>query len=108
MVLGEALRQIDRLDAAVLRDALRERGLLENTWIIVGSDHGDFTGEKGMFAKTESLYELCPATLPCFIGTGVSALIWLTAVRMLHMCRYIIHMWILFIIHPHYTDLNCT
>ena len=38
-------------------DALRERGLLENTWIIIGSDHGDYTGEKGMWAKTESLYE---------------------------------------------------
>jgi arylsulfatase A-like enzyme len=38
-------------------DALAERGLLENTWIIIGSDHGDYAGEKGMWAKTESLYE---------------------------------------------------
>jgi arylsulfatase A-like enzyme len=38
-------------------EALRERGLLDNTWLIIGSDHGDYTGEKGMFAKTESLYE---------------------------------------------------
>ena len=40
-----------------ITEALRERGLLENTWIIIGSDHGDYTGEKGMWAKTESLYE---------------------------------------------------
>jgi arylsulfatase A-like enzyme len=38
-------------------DALRERDLLANTWIIIGSDHGDYAGEKGMWAKTESLYE---------------------------------------------------
>jgi len=47
-------------------DALRERGLLENTWIIIGSDHGDYAGEKGMFAKTESLYE-CLLHVPLII-----------------------------------------
>ncbi len=38
-------------------DAMRLRGMLDNTWIIVASDHGDFLGEKGLFSKTESLYE---------------------------------------------------
>lgn len=47
-------------------EALSERKLLENTWIIVGSDHGDYTGEKGMFAKTESLYE-CLLHVPLII-----------------------------------------
>ena len=47
-------------------DALRERGLLENTWIIIGSDHGDYTGEKGMWNKTESLYE-CLLHVPLII-----------------------------------------
>jgi arylsulfatase A-like enzyme len=58
-------------------DALRERGLLENTWIIIGSDHGDYTGEKGMFAKTESLYE-CLLHVPLIIvpPAGSKALPW--------------------------------
>jgi uncharacterized sulfatase len=47
-------------------NALRQRDLLENTWIIIGSDHGDYTGEKGMFAKTESLYE-CLLHVPLII-----------------------------------------
>jgi arylsulfatase A-like enzyme len=47
-------------------EALGERSLLENTWIILGSDHGDYTGEKGMFAKTESLYE-CLLHVPLII-----------------------------------------
>ena len=46
--------------------ALRERGLLEDTWIIIGSDHGAYAGEKGMFAKTESLYE-CLLHVPLII-----------------------------------------
>jgi arylsulfatase A-like enzyme len=53
-------------------DALRERGLLENTWIIVGSDHGDYTGEKGMFAKTESLYE-CLLHVPLILVPPVGS-----------------------------------
>jgi arylsulfatase A-like enzyme len=47
-------------------DALGKRGLLENSWIIIGSDHGDYSGEKGMFAKTESLYE-CLLHVPLII-----------------------------------------
>ncbi len=38
-------------------DALDRHGLCENTWVVIGSDHGDYTGEKGLFNKTESLYE---------------------------------------------------
>ena len=45
---------------------LGRRGLLDNTWVIFTSDHGDYTGEKGMFAKTESLYE-CLLHVPLFI-----------------------------------------
>ncbi len=47
-------------------EALCEHDLLENTWIIIGSDHGDYAGEKGMFAKTESLYE-CLLHVPLII-----------------------------------------
>jgi arylsulfatase A-like enzyme len=46
--------------------ALKDRGLLRNTWIIVGSDHGDYTGEKGLFAKSQSLYE-CLLHVPLII-----------------------------------------
>lgn len=45
---------------------MEKRGLLENTWIVFASDHGDYAGEKGMFAKTESLYE-CLLHVPLFI-----------------------------------------
>jgi arylsulfatase A-like enzyme len=31
-----------------LHSALADRGLLDNTWIIIGADHGDYTGEKGL------------------------------------------------------------
>lgn len=49
-----------------IHDALESRGLLENTWIIFASDHGDFTGEKGLFTKAESLYE-CLLHVPLII-----------------------------------------
>ena len=46
--------------------ALTKRELLENTWVIVAADHGDYTGEKGMFSHTESLYE-CLLHVPLII-----------------------------------------
>ena len=56
-----------------LHAEMEKRGLLENTWIIFTSDHGDFAGEKGMFAKTESLYE-CLLHVPMFIVPPPGAL----------------------------------
>ncbi|HHW31583.1 MAG TPA: sulfatase-like hydrolase/transferase [Clostridiaceae bacterium] len=49
-----------------LYDEMDKRGMLDNTWIIVTSDHGDYTGEKGLFNKTESLYE-CLLHVPLVI-----------------------------------------
>ena len=49
-----------------VHQALEQRDLLRNTWIILGSDHGDYTGEKGMFSKSESLYE-CLLHVPLII-----------------------------------------
>lgn len=49
-----------------LYDFMQKRGLLENTWIIFTSDHGDYTGEKGLFTKGESLYE-CLLHVPLII-----------------------------------------
>lgn len=47
-------------------EGLLTKGLLENTWIIISSDHGDYAGEKGLFTKTESLYE-CLLHVPLII-----------------------------------------
>lgn len=59
------IRYIDD-EMARLHDALEARGMLENTWIIIGSDHGDYTGEKGLFNKSESLYR-CLLQVPLII-----------------------------------------
>jgi arylsulfatase A-like enzyme len=67
-----------------LHSALADRGLLDNTWIIIGADHGDYAGDKGLYTKTESLYE-CLLHVPLIIappegvrwpgGTHVSGLV---------------------------------
>jgi len=59
------IRYIDD-EMAKLYAALSKAGHLENTWIIIGSDHGDYTGEKGLFNKSESLYE-CLLHVPLII-----------------------------------------
>jgi arylsulfatase A-like enzyme len=49
---------------------LEDRGVLENAWVIITSDHGDFAGEKGFFTKSESAYE-CLLHVPLVIrGPG--------------------------------------
>jgi arylsulfatase A-like enzyme len=53
--------QIDRI-----YESLRQRGVLDNTWIILSSDHGDFAGEKGLFEKCEVPYE-CLLHVPLII-----------------------------------------
>ena len=59
------IRYIDD-EMARIYAALEAKGLLENTWIILGSDHGDYTGEKGLFNKSESLYK-CLLHVPLVI-----------------------------------------
>lgn len=49
------IRYVDD-EMARFMQILEDRGLLDNTWIVIGSDHGDYTGEKGLFNKSESLY----------------------------------------------------
>jgi arylsulfatase A-like enzyme len=57
--------QIDRL-----LQYLDRRGILENSWIIMTSDHGDYAGEKGFYTKSESAYE-CLQHVPLVIrGPG--------------------------------------
>ena len=57
-----------------LYDAMAERHMLENTWVIIASDHGDYCGEKGLFNQSESLYE-CLLHVPLVIvpPPGVNA-----------------------------------
>jgi arylsulfatase A-like enzyme len=59
---------VAHLDAQLraLHDGLAARGMLENTWFIFCSDHGEFVGEKGMFSHTESLYD-CLLHVPLVI-----------------------------------------
>lgn len=59
------IRYIDD-EMARLYQALDQKGLLENTWIVLGSDHGDYTGEKGFCNKSESLYK-CLLHVPLVI-----------------------------------------
>ena len=59
------IRYIDD-EMARIYQALNDKGLLKNTWIILGSDHGDYTGEKGLFNKSESLYK-CLLHVPLVI-----------------------------------------
>jgi arylsulfatase A-like enzyme len=49
-----------------LYDAMARLNMLENTWIVLTSDHGDYTGEHNAFAKSESLYE-CLLHVPLII-----------------------------------------
>jgi arylsulfatase A-like enzyme len=51
-----ALSQADRSITAFL-DRLKERGLWDNTVVIVTGDHGELLGEKGLLGHTEGLYE---------------------------------------------------
>lgn len=59
------IRYIDD-EMARLGRFLEDQGMLENTWIILGSDHGDYTGEKGLCNKSESLYD-CLLHVPLII-----------------------------------------
>lgn len=49
-----------------LLDHLESQCLLGRTWVIFGSDHGDYTGEHGLFAKSHSMYD-CLLHVPLVI-----------------------------------------
>jgi arylsulfatase A-like enzyme len=71
-----------RLDTqfGLLMDALREKGVYDDTAIFVFSDHGDFTGDYGLVEKTQNTFEDCltrvpflfkpPADVSCVPGSG--------------------------------------
>lgn len=52
-------RSVRNLDLALGRliEALRERGLLENSVLVVTSDHGEYLGEHGLVEHSKDVYE---------------------------------------------------
>ena len=58
-IIGQYDRAIGHLDAALGRlfASLDERGLLDSTWIIITSDHGEFFGEHGLVEHSKDVYE---------------------------------------------------
>jgi arylsulfatase A-like enzyme len=48
-------------------DALKEKGIYDNTAIFFFSDHGDYTGDYGMVEKTQNTFEDCLVKVPFLI-----------------------------------------
>lgn len=55
-----------RVDAqlGLVIDALRQRGMWEDTLLCVFSDHGDFTGDYDVVVKTQNTFEECLVRVP--------------------------------------------
>lgn len=51
----------------LLVDALRRRGLYDDTALFVFSDHGDFTGDYGLVEKTQNTFEDCLTHVPFLV-----------------------------------------
>ena len=51
--------EVSRFDTALgtLLDGLDARGLLDSTWVVVVSDHGELLGEAGMYAHGRTLFD---------------------------------------------------
>lgn len=58
--------RIDYLFGLVVQ-SLKEKGMYENTLIVVLSDHGDFTGDYGLVEKTQNTFEDCLVNVPLII-----------------------------------------
>lgn len=59
------IRYLDEQVARLLA-YIEHRGIMDDSWIIFTSDHGDYTGEKGFYVKSESAYE-CLQHVPLII-----------------------------------------
>lgn len=59
------IRYVDEQMARLL-EYLDRRGVLEDAWVILTSDHGDYAGEKGFYTKSEAAYE-CLLHVPLVI-----------------------------------------
>jgi arylsulfatase A-like enzyme len=58
-----------RLDAqfGLLKEALKNAGLYEDSAVFFFSDHGDFTGDYGLVEKTQNTFENCLTRVPFII-----------------------------------------
>jgi arylsulfatase A-like enzyme len=58
-----------RVDAqfGLLMEALRKKGIYDDTAVFVFSDHGDFTGDYGLVEKTQNTFEDCLTRVPFLI-----------------------------------------
>jgi arylsulfatase A-like enzyme len=48
----------------MIMDALREKGLYDDSAVFLFSDHGDFTGDYGLVEKTQNTFEDCLSRVP--------------------------------------------
>ena len=51
----------------LLRDALRESGLYDDSAVFLFSDHGDYTGDYGIVEKTQNTFEDCLTRVPFIV-----------------------------------------
>ncbi len=58
--------RVDRQFGLVV-EALREKGIYEDTAIFFFSDHGDFTGDYGLVEKTQNTFEDCLTRVPFIV-----------------------------------------
>jgi len=63
--------KVDSLFGMVV-DALQERGLYDDTWVLFFSDHGDFTGDYSLPEKTHSTLQDCLVHVPLVIKPPAS------------------------------------
>ena len=63
------VRQIDH-EVGLILDALRENGLLDNTVVILSSDHGDYLGDHNLIGKA-SFYEAAIRVPMVAMGPGI-------------------------------------
>lgn len=56
-----------------IRHALEENGILENTYIILLSDHGDLLSNHGFYLKEEKHYDACIRIPLIIAGKGLQA-----------------------------------
>jgi len=51
----------------MVMDALREKGLYDDSAVFLFSDHGDFTGDYGLVEKTQNTFEDCLSRVPFIV-----------------------------------------
>ena len=65
------VQQID-FEVGAIIDALRKKGLLENTYVVLASDHGDYLGDHNLIGKA-SFFESAIRVPMVAMGPGIEA-----------------------------------